>query len=163
MSNTFFHSLHIAEKIVVVALALAATTVMFGNAIARYAFRDALSWAEEVVRLIFVWAMFFAITSGFVRNQHIGFTALVERHGALRLISGLLYEATLCAVGFIVVYHGLRYTRLTGSVPLAATNWPTSLFLIPGLLAGAAWTAVGATRLVRRIVAGVAGGRRDAE
>ncbi len=162
MSNKFVRSLHIAEQSVVVVLALSATTIMFGNAIARYAFRDALSWAEEVVRLIFVWAMFFAITSAFVRNQHIGFTALVERNAVLRAISGLLYEATLGVVGAIVVYHGLRYTHLTGGVPLAATNLPTALFLIPGLLAGAVWAAVGSVRLVRRVV-GLARGRGESE
>ena len=149
MKNSIIQGLHTIENGVIVVLALAATVLLFGNAVARYVFQDSLHWAEEVVRLIFVWSMFLAITSSFIRNEHIGFRTIIERNAVLRLISTLLYDATLATVGAVVLYHGWGYNQLTGAVPLAGTGLPTAFFLVPGVLAGAIWFFVGAARFVR--------------
>lgn len=36
---------------------------------------------------------------------------------------------------------------MTGDVPLPATNLPTSLFMWPGVIAGAAWVLIGLRQL----------------
>lgn len=149
MKKSIMQGLHTIENTVIVALALTATVLLFGNAMARYVFQGSLHWAEEVVRLIFVWSMFLAITTSFIRNEHIGFHTIVERNVVLRLTSTLLYDATLATVGGVVLYHGKSYNRLTGAVPLAGNGLPTALFLVPGVLAGAIWFSVGTLRFVR--------------
>ncbi len=136
------------EIAILLTCGIAATLIMFGNAIARYAFGTSFTWAEEVVRILFVWSMFLAITTGFVRGQHIGFLTIVDKHPILQHISSLFYGIILATVGLIVVVQGSRYNTLIGPVPLPGTNWPTSLFLLPGICSGVAWIGIGIHRFV---------------
>lgn len=136
------------ESAVLSLFAVSATLIMSSNAASRYLLRTTFYWAEESIRLIFVWSMFFAITTAFVRNQHIGFSALVERHPVLQEASRLLYAVTLGVVGAIVTYYGYRYMTLTGSVRLAGTELPSGLLLLPGVISGAVWAVLGAVRTV---------------
>lgn len=147
------------ESGLLIALGISATGLMFGNAVGRYLLGTTLVWAEEVIRMLFVWAMFLAITTSFLRNEHIGFDGLVKRGGTLAFISGIVQAACLAGVGAILLFFGYRYLALTGDVPLPATNLPTALFMWPGILAGASWTILGITRLVR-LVSGRRGGGR---
>lgn len=127
---------------------LSATIIMFGNAVGRYVFGTSFSWAEEVVRILFVWSMFLAITTGFIRNQHIGFQSLIEKHPIIQFLSTLIYGVIPVFVGFVITVYGYRYNVMIGSVPLAGTNWPTSLFLLPGIFSGVAWMGIGVYTLL---------------
>ena len=69
------------EIAVLTVLGVAATLLMFGNSIMRYIFGTSLVWAEEVIRLMFVWSMFIAVTTAFFRNEHIGFDNLAKKKG----------------------------------------------------------------------------------
>ena len=53
-------------------LGLAMTLIMFINALGRYILGDTFLWAEEVIRLLFAWAMFIGITDLFISGGHIG-------------------------------------------------------------------------------------------
>jgi len=143
------------EGIVLLIFGILATLVMFGNVVARYVFHNSFVWAEEVIRILFVWSMFIAITTGFIRNQHIGFSLLADKHPLLQFISQVLYKATLAFVGVILAFYGAQYNVMVGSAPLSGTNWPTSLFLIPGIIAGAAWFFIGSIGLVALVVKAV--------
>jgi len=145
-SHGFFHRL---ETYILVFLGVAATLLMFVNALGRYIFGSTLVWAEEVIRMLFVWAMFIAITTSFLRNEHIGFDGLAKRGGFLGLVSSLVCSVCLIGVGGILAFFGYRYNALTGDVPLTATNLPTSLFMWPGIIAGAAWVVIGFVRLTK--------------
>ncbi len=136
-----------AELAVLTVLGVAATLLMFGNAVLRYVFGESIIWAEEVIRILFVWGMFIAITASFFRNEHIGFDALAKRKGALNLLYRVVYALCLVVVGGLLAYYGFGYTRMTGDVPLPATNLPTSLLMWPGVLAGVVWTLLGIYRL----------------
>ena len=140
------------ELAVLTVLGLAATLLMFGNAVGRYLLGSSLVWAEEVIRMIFVCAMFLAITTAFFRNEHIGFDNLVKRPGALNKIHHVTSALCLVAVGGILAWYGFKYTIMTGDVPLPATNVPTALFMWPGVVAGAVWTLLGLWRLLRLIL-----------
>lgn len=140
------------ESAVLVLLAVAATLIMFGNASSRYLLRTSFSWADELIRLIFVWSMFIAITTAFVRNQHISFSALAHLNGATRLATDFLYDITLLVVGGIVAWHGWRYMVLTGNVRLPGTELRSGLLLLPGVISGGVWTLIGAVRIGSRII-----------
>jgi len=142
----------VLESAVLVVLAVGATLIMFGNAGSRYLFRTSFSWADELIRLIFVWSMFIAITTGFMRNQHISFSAVAHLNDVTKGITDVLYDVILVLVGTIVTYYGRRYMNLTGSVRLPGTELPTALLLLPGVLSGAAWVLLGTTRTLLRVV-----------
>ena len=146
------------ERTVLTILGVAATLIMFGNAVLRYALGTSMIWAEEIIRLLFVWAMFIAITAAFWRNEHIGFDNLAKKGGWLGAVSGAVSAACLLAVGAILALYGFRYTVMTGGVPLPATNLPTGLFMWPGVIAGVVWAVLGAVRLVQQGL-GLAKGR----
>jgi TRAP-type C4-dicarboxylate transport system permease small subunit len=146
------------ELAVLTTLGVAATVIMFANAVLRYLFGASLVWSEEIIRLLFVWAMFIAITTSFWRNEHIGFDNLAKQGGWLGALSRAVSASCLLAVGGILAFYGFRYTVMTGDVPLPATNLPTALFMWPGVAAGAIWALMGAVRLVQQGL-GLARGR----
>ncbi len=137
------------EYAVLTILGVAATLIMFGNAVSRYVFGKTYVWAEEVIRMIFVCGMFIAITTAFFRNEHIGFDNFSKKKGPLNLVYRLTYSLCLIAVGGILAVYGYRYNALTGSVPLAATNLPAAIFMWPGIIAGTTWALLGIWRLIR--------------
>ncbi len=140
--------LHKIEIATLVALGLAMTLIMFTNASLRYLFSTSLVWSEEVIRLLFVWAMFIAITEGFVRNSHIGFDNFSDFGAKAALLSRFGYAATLTGVGGVLAWFGYIYAGYTSDVPLAATNLPTGLLMWPGVIAGCVWVIIGITRLI---------------
>lgn len=140
------------ERTVLTVLGVSATLLMFGNAVGRYLFGSSLVWAEEVIRMLFVAAMFIAITTAFLRNQHIGFDAFAKKPGFLNVLYRIVNSLCLLTVGGILAVYGYIYNDLTGSVQLSGTNWPTALFMWPGILAGAVWFLIGAFRLVELVL-----------
>ena len=139
------------ELYVLALFGISETLIMFSNAIGRYFFEYTFPWAEEVTRIIFVWSMFLAITAAFIRNQHIGFTAFSQKNRLTKLVSEIIYDLTLLLIGFIMARYGWNYNVVTGQVPLPGTDLPTSVFLLPGVLAGVVWTFTGAFRLIYKI------------
>ncbi|MBU2531915.1 MAG: TRAP transporter small permease subunit [Alphaproteobacteria bacterium] len=140
--------LHKIEISTLVVLGVAMTLIMFSNAALRYLFSTSLVWSEEVIRLLFVWAMFIAITGGFIRNAHIGFDNFSDFGAKAALVNRFGYAATLTVVGGVLAWFGFIYAGYTGDVPLAATNLPTGLLMWPGVVAGCVWMIIGAVRLV---------------
>jgi len=141
-------------------LGIAITLLMFANAVLRYLFGLSIIWSEEVIRIMFVWAMFIAITGGFLRNQHIGFESIAFISRGTRLACDIGYAACLVVVGAVLSWQGLQYTLLTGDVGLPATDIATSVLLWPGVIAGAAWTVIGAWRFVA-LVSGIVKGQES--
>lgn len=140
------------EVLVLGLLGISMTLVMIGNVVLRYVFDSSIIWAEEYVRICFVWAMFIAVTASFVRREHIGFDAFMQRFGLVR-IQEILYGFVLAAIGTIMAYYGWIYNGYTGSVTLPGTNFPTSVLLLPGILAGVIWTVIGLVKIGRALLA----------
>ncbi|MDR1612965.1 MAG: TRAP transporter small permease subunit [Planctomycetota bacterium] len=139
------------ETAVLTLLGLSITVVMLVNVVLRYCFASSLVWAEEFVRIGFVWAMFIAIVASFMRNEHIGFESLMRRTRLTSRIRDLLYGLSLVSIGGLMAWFGWIYNGFTGSAALAATNLPTSVLLLPGIAAGAAWCVIGAVEIHRAI------------
>lgn len=146
------------ETAVLTALGLSITLVMLINAVLRYLFQSSLVWAEEFVRIGFVWGMFIAITTSFMRNEHIGFDSLMRRTRATAEVRDVLYGLSLIAVGGLIAWFGYIYNGFTGSVALAGTDFPMSVLLLPGIIAGAAWCVIGVMTVARALLGLVKGG-----
>lgn len=140
------------EKILLVVLGVSATLLMFVNALSRYLLSITIVWAEEVIRVLFVWAMFIAITSSFIRGEHIGFDGLAKKNKVFHFISDFSYGIFLMLTGFLLAFFGYKYAAITGSVPLPATNLPTSIFMWPGIIAGAVWFGFGLYKSIHEII-----------
>ncbi|GHU05829.1 hypothetical protein FACS1894158_10010 [Betaproteobacteria bacterium] len=130
-------------------LGVAMTLLMFSNAVMRYVFNSSIVWSEEIIRVFFVLAVFVAITGGFIRDEHIGFNNLSKIPGAFNMIYRITSSLCLIIVGGLLMFYGGRYNSMTGDVPLPATNLPTSLFMWPGVIAGALWVIIGVWKIVR--------------
>lgn len=133
---------------ILVILGLGATGIMFINAVSRYVFNYSFVWAEEIIRILFVWSMFIAITDSFIRNEHIGFTTISGMNSFTRSFARILNNLCLLIVGGLLAFFGAKYDGMTGEVPLPGTDLPTSVLMWPGIAAGAVWTIVGGGRLV---------------
>lgn len=145
-------ALEMLERWILVIFGIAATIVMFANAASRYIFKTTFVWAEEVIRILFVWSMFLAVTTSFLRNDHIGFDGLSKKKGFPNLVYRIVYALSLTVVGAILCIYGYKYNVFVGSVPLAGTSLPTAILMWPGILAGASWAALGVFRLVKIFV-----------
>lgn len=132
-----------------VVLGVAATLIMFANAMLRYIFNDSLVWAEETIRIIFVAAMFLAITMSFVRDEHVGFGALADHSELGRRIRNVGFSLALIAVGGIAAWYGWTYNGFIGGTPLPGTDLPTGVLLLPGIVACALWVPIGIYHLIR--------------
>lgn len=132
-------------------LGVAMTLIMFANATLRYVFSSSIVWSEEVIRILFVWAMFIAITDSFIKDEHIGFDNLAKMGGWPKLLYRFGYALSLIVVGGVLAWHGWRFTVMTGDVPLAATNISTEVLMWPGVVAGFVWAVIGVVRLFRLV------------
>jgi len=141
------------EMTVLTIFGVAATLIMFTNAASRYLFKSTFVWAEETIRILFVWSMFIAVTTSFIRNDHIGFDGIAKKKGLPNLIFRVVYALSLAGVGGVLGFYGLKYNALTGSVPLAGTNLPTAVLMLPGIIAGFSWVIIGFYKLTKIFIA----------
>lgn len=139
------------ERICLMILGLAMTLVMFINACSRYIFSKTFLWAEETVRICFVWAMFIAISELFVRWGHTGFDVFSGKNRWTKVISRAVTDIVLMVIGFNFVYFGRAIVAQVGAVPLASTKLPGMVFYIPGILAGAGWIVIGIADIIQMI------------
>jgi TRAP-type transport system small permease protein len=84
-------------------------SLIVGNVILRYVFHSPLTWAEEIVGILIVWVVFFAMGIAFQKGLHIGVTLLLESlpkklGQVIAFCSKLLLIATLG----VLVRDGLR-------------------------------------------------------
>lgn len=142
-------NIQLVEKGVLLVLGLAATLLMCTNAIGRYLFATTIVWAEEGVRVMFVWGMFIAISHAFITNEHIGFTTVADRTRWTRITSAVITNLVLAATGLVLCVLGAQYSLMTGAIRLAGSNLPTAVLQIPGILAGGFWLLLALYRLVR--------------
>ncbi len=147
--ETLKKNIQFAEKAVLLVLGLAATLLMCANAVGRYVFSTTIVWAEEGIRVMFVWGMFIAISHAFITNEHIGFTTVADRTRWTRITSAVITNLVLAITGLALCVLGAQYSLMTGAIRLAGSNLPTAVLQIPGILAGGFWFLLAVYRLVR--------------
>lgn len=136
------------ESAILMVLGVGMTAIMFVNACGRYTLGSTLLWAEEMVRICFVWAMFIAITDLFDVSGHIGFDVVANKNKITKAVSEIVTNLVLIFLGANLIYFGIKIIYMTGSVPLPATKFPGTVFYIPGVLSGVAWIVIGIRKLL---------------
>lgn len=100
----------IEDGLLMAAVAVIASLVGIG-VVLRYVFNDPLTWSEEFVVTLFVWAVMLGVPSALRSRMHIRMDALIlQLPPAGRRIAGIL----ACAAGAVIVgatiYAGVRQT-----------------------------------------------------
>lgn len=117
---------------VLIALIVAMAAVVNLQIISRYLFDHPFMWAEEVTRLTLVWVTFLGGGLLLRRGSEImvdSFVALLPARA--RLWADLSRDVVLVALYSAVIVVAWGVARSVGSMPLIATDWPTSLLVWP--------------------------------
>lgn len=125
------------------------TMIMFVNALGRYILGDTFLWAEEVIRLLFAWAMFIGITDLFITGGHIGFDVISNRNRTTKKVCSAIAYTVLVIIGWNLMVYGAGIISVIGKIPLPATKLPGAMFYIPGVIAGAVWILIGLYGIVK--------------
>jgi TRAP-type C4-dicarboxylate transport system permease small subunit len=97
----------------------------------RYVFNSALSWSEELVRFVFVWATFLGAAIGIKEHIHIGVDAVVNLMPAsLRRCVDTLVYLIIFAFGVVMIAAGVPVVTLTHSQLSPALEVPMSYVYI---------------------------------
>lgn len=139
------------ENIMLMILGLSMTLIMFINALGRYILGDTFLWAEEVIRLLFAWAMFIGITDLFITGGHIGFDVVSNRNKTTRKVCAVVAYAVLIIIGWNLMVYGAGIISVIGKIPLPATKLPGAMFYIPGVIAGVVWIFIGIWGIVKTL------------
>lgn len=93
----------------VIALTMGIMTVLTaGNVIARKVFQSSFSFVEEITIILFIVSTLLGTAIAAKRNQHMGFSGLVERFGKKgRLIFEVIGEIVCILFFVLVLWHGI--------------------------------------------------------
>jgi C4-dicarboxylate transporter DctQ subunit len=99
------------EEIVIGALILSASVILFANVVARYVFNLGLPWAEELVRYQIVWMVFIGASVAARQGIHIG-VDLLSKCASPGLAKILTLTINAIAVVFcaVLVFYGAELT-----------------------------------------------------
>jgi TRAP-type C4-dicarboxylate transport system permease small subunit len=105
--------------------------------ILRYVFNSALSWSEELVRFVFVWATFLGAAIGVKEHIHIGVDAVVNLLPAsLRRGADTIVYLIILAFGVVMIAAGMPVVSMTHSQLSPALEMPMSYVYIAIPFAG---------------------------
>jgi TRAP-type C4-dicarboxylate transport system permease small subunit len=136
---------------IVVAVIVVLTAVQVGG---RYLFDASLPWVQELVRILFVWAVMIGTAVACGRSSHIAFDGFVERAGPV-WTPRIRLAMTVGVVGFLVLIAvtGTELVFRNIGQRTSVMGLPMSLAYaaIPvGAALGAVATVVAARRAMRR-------------
>ena len=100
-----------------VTVIVAVMAVLLGlGVILRYVFNDPLTWSEEFVVTVFVWAVMLGVPSALRSRMHIRIDVLILRLGATgRRVCGVLACAASAVIFVAAIYAGWSHTSNVGS------------------------------------------------
>lgn len=150
------------EEVVIGALLITASFVLFVNVVARYGFNNSFTWAEELTRYAIVWMVFVGGSVAARKGAHIGVDVLArllgERAAARVLTVGVdllcvAFSLFLVFFGWELVAQAREFGQLTPALQIPL--WTVQLAIPVG-------GALMALRFAQRIVGALAGGPKDA-
>lgn len=123
------------EKIIIMILFTLMTCIMFFSVVSRYCFNFMFSWAEQVTRIMFVWATFAGISLAALKGAHMRVSAISiligEKNSKYVYWFGNIVAALF---GFVISFYMFRCTMN------AVTNKQT-FTAVPGLNVGVMYVA----------------------
>lgn len=120
----FNRAVMLAGKIVIGAIMLAATFLLFFNVVLRYCFSSGIVWAEEMTRYTLLWTVF--LGAGVVAREgtHVSMEAFFQLWPKAYQRIGFLFVNLIClATICVIVYFGVDMVEMvveTGQVSEAA-------------------------------------------
>jgi len=125
------HFLAQLEAVILVALLVAMTVVVFLQVIYRYFLAQPLSWSEELARYFFVWICLLGTALSVQKRGHFGmelFYKMLPQTGrrSLRFVISLLMGAVI----LIILIHGFFLTQDAAGQRSPATGIPMSWIYI---------------------------------
>ena len=86
----------------------------FYQVVTRYAFNNASTWSEELIRFLFIWASCVGAGVGVKEHIHIGVDVVVNLFPVkLKAAVQLVVLVILCALGAFLIKYGLVLTAKT--------------------------------------------------
>jgi TRAP-type C4-dicarboxylate transport system permease small subunit len=84
--------------------------VLATQIVCRYVFNAPIAWAEELARYLQIWITFVGIGFGIRSGSHISLNLLRKKMPrVLGYLSGLLFNALMVMVCFLVLYHAPEF------------------------------------------------------
>ncbi|MCL2851874.1 MAG: TRAP transporter small permease [Defluviitaleaceae bacterium] len=114
-------------KYMLVVLLVLMFSITFIQVVMRYVFLNAIPWAEEAVRFMFVWASFIGAAIGIKEKIHIGIDLVTARlpQKAQRVTSTVVYFIIMW-LAYYMVTAGWEFTRFTHAQLSPALTIPMS-------------------------------------
>jgi TRAP-type C4-dicarboxylate transport system permease small subunit len=105
----------------------------------RYVLSNALSWTEELCRYLMIMVGMFGTALALWTDDHVGFTAIVDRLPAgLKKACHVISYMLICVLAAVISYEGAKWTISSGGAKaqiLPIAMWvPMSLIPLGGLL-----------------------------
>jgi TRAP-type C4-dicarboxylate transport system permease small subunit len=110
----FDHLVVKGEAVVLIALVMVLTMVVFLQVVYRYVLTQPLHWSEELARYLFVWLSIFGATLGLQKRGHFGFDIffqMLPKKG--RHYVQLLINLLIGVVIFVIFFHGITLVKKT--------------------------------------------------
>ena len=122
------------EEYVASLLFMLFSTLMMINIIMRYIFQDAIPWAEEIVLLIFVWFVWFAIPFATKKGNHARVTFVQDVFPTkIKALINILIAVTTIVLFTIIIVSAIKYlghAAVKGKTGLLV-DYPMWAFYIP--------------------------------
>lgn len=102
--------------------------VMLMGVFFRYVLNRSLVWSDEVALMVFIWATFLAIASGYLHDKHVNMDLLVRRlPSAWEARARVVAEGL--ALGFLVslTVSGIQTLPLAAGMRTDALRWPLTI------------------------------------
>ncbi len=134
--------------VVIIAIMAAMVVVVSLQVFLRYAFNTSIDWADDVGRLLFVWAIFLTIPLGIREGIHIGIELVVKLFSPAVQRALLRLMGTLTIIMMAVVcYQAVMVTIDQWDELLPTLDVTVAIFMIPVAI-GAAHSVLHLLRLV---------------
>lgn len=140
--NKYICALFIAAMVIIV----------FANTMLRYLFNSGIIMGEELVRFLFVWAVYLAVISVYYEKRHIAVTTFTDR---LKPKTAMLFSAAVnCITLFVlgVLFQGsIMYYNETTNMG-QATGLPYKIMVIPVIVAAACCFCLVVVDMIRQVI-----------
>lgn len=131
------------------ALITVMVVLVFTNVMLRMLFGDALTWADEMARMLFIWLTFLGATVGVVRGSHIGMDIVVQMAGP-GMRRTMEIAVTVLILVFLVIWgvYGVRLVSSNLDYLAPATGVPMGYFYLASPIGASLMAVIYVHRLV---------------
>jgi TRAP-type C4-dicarboxylate transport system permease small subunit len=109
--------------------------LVFANVVMRYFFNSGIPWGEELARFLFVWVIFLGSINALRKNNHLGFSSLVQ---VMPTIIKKLFYLVSCILMIVCLWQlfegSIEMTLMTVDSLAPATGIPMAFMYGVGII-----------------------------